>query len=957
MLCYRRLLIPVLVAALPVWAQGLDQATRENVGMGFRALGIGENELGFYKQWATDSFFRLAAVDLLLDEPLEVAGYVDSFAQRFLANEDKPFDLAWLQWQETDAELRPGDSAKLRQQVLAAARQALDGTDMMPPGLGQAVNVILAGFRVASGYNDKALSGLDELEVDRLLGEAPDFWTDEDDSLEPTMCGVLHREFGREYDTAQEVKAETLLRYLRKVDRKALALSGLSVLFAVQEAERLLTEEPLAFPHEMEAEFVSGREGPVLFEAETEFGLVTVGGFGNDRYERDRCLVIDLGGNDVHASRGAGGIGRLGGAFSVCIDLEGDDLYCSERAFAQGAAIMGTGVLLDRSGNDTYRAKHCSQGAGILGTGVLCDLGGRDQYSGGCFSQAAGHVGVGLLIDDQGNDVYRCFCHGQAFASTWGHGLLLEGEGNDLYYSGGEYTHDPLLPKEYRSLSQGFSIGWRPDASGGIGFLCDRSGNDFYNAEVFAQGTSYWYSLGALWDGAGYDHYSAEQYSQGAGIHLAVGCLIDNDGNDSYYSRLGPSQGEGHDLSVGVLVDRKGHDVYHASGGQGTALTNSVGLFVDLTGNDVYSSTERLALAGGRPARGFASIGSFLDAEGEDFYTGASVGSNLGAWTNGTYGAGIDLKGERVAGDEADEGDTLEPESDSLDLPIDSIFKYAATWEVGNARAKVKQARKQLSALGSEAIEWVFENKADSKDGLESRAVEQLLKDHPDIAKPYLFRALRHDKLRARANAVYWLGKLESEAEDAVDSLFLAMKQERASPRWVARALGEIGDSLVVPRILFLLEDEYEPSRIVTAEACGKLKNPVAIPELIRALDDRLFTVRSAAEAALEGIGKPVLEPVLYAMLTLRPPALGHALRAAGRVAAGLDTLQDRELRVQCRKLFLSKVGHESEFVRMTAVEALDALMDGPLRRELEAARAVETNRFVLAAFDKALSE
>ncbi len=473
---------------------------------------------------------------------------------------------------------------------------------------------------------------------------------------------------------------------------------------------------------------------------------------------------------------------------------------------------------------------------------------------------------------------------------------------------------------------------------------------------MFAQATSYWYSLGAIWDGSGYDHYSAVQYSQGAGIHLAVGCLIDNKGNDSYYSRLGPSQGEGHDLSVGVLLDRAGNDVYYASGGQGTALTNSVGLLVDVTGNDVYSSTEKLALAGGKPARGFASAGMFVDMAGKDYYTAGSAGSDYGFWTNGVYGAGMDLSAEPIAGDEAEQGDTLEL-ADSLELEVDSLFKIAALWEVGNVRAKVKQARRQLKDLGKEAIEYVFENKLDTKSGLESRAVEALLKEWPDTAKPYLYRALHDDRRRARANAVYWLGKLKEQAKDAVDSLFLAMKQKRASPRWVAKALGEIGDSTVVPRILFLLKDEYEPSRIVTAEACGKLKNPVAVPDLIRTLGDRLFTVRSAAEMALEKIGKPGLEPLLDKMANQKPPALGHAVRGAGKITTELDTLEDRELLVRCRKTFVSYLKHGNPFVRLVAVEALENFLDDPLKRALEAARAEETNRFVLAAYRKALAE
>ncbi len=949
------LLLVVGCGLLP--ASGLGPAATGAVRSGLEVLGIQETELGFYKQWATDSLFRLKTVDFLLDNPLEVAAYTDSSAELFLANERNLLTLTWFQALETDVPLRPGDSALLRRAIESEMGDALEGTMVLPPNLGRAVNVLLAAFRVADRYRSDAVAGLSKEELDILVGEAPDFWSDEDDTLNPTLCGVLHREFGKAYDTTREIEAETLLAYVGKLDRRALALSGLAVVLAAGEAEQLLTEESLAFPHEAGTLTAAGVTGGVYFEAETDWGTVVIGADGENTYRRDCCVIIDLGGDDCYRNRAGGAVGVLGNPYSVLIDLRGDDLYATERLFSQGAALFGAGVLIDVAGNDVFRSGHYSQGAGVLGTGVLADRDGRDIHESGFYAQGAGMFGIGLLADARGDDSYRCWCYGQGFGSVHGYGLMLEGGGDDVYSAGGEYAHEPLLPHEYRSFAQGFAIGWRPDAAGGIGFLCDRSGNDCYNAEVFAQATSYWYSFGALWDGAGYDHYVAAQYSQGAGIHLAVGCLIDNEGNDSYYSRLGPSQGEGHDLSVGVLVDRKGHDVYHASGGQGTALTNSVGLFVDVTGNDVYSSTEKLALAGGRPARGFASVGNFADLAGEDHYTGGSAGSDFGHWTNGVYGVGLDLSAERVAGDEADEGDTLEVEADSLDLPVDSIFQIAAMWEVGNVRAKVRQARKQLKELGREAIDYVFEKKVATKSGLESRAIGGLLKEWPDTAKPCLYRALHDDRRRARANAVHWLGKLEEDAADAVDSLFLAMNEKRASPRWVAKALGNIGDSTVVPRILFLLEDDYEPSRIVTAEACGKLKNPVAVPNLIAGLEDRLFTVRSAAEMALEKIGRPGLEPLLDATGGQQSPALGHAIRVAGRIAAELDTLEDRKLRVRCRKTFLLFLWHEDPFVRLVTVRALAGFLDDPLRRILETVEAEETNRFVLSACREVLSE
>lgn len=947
----------LLVLALAGAPAGLEPGAREAFGNGLAALGIESSELGFHKQWATDSFFRLSTVDCLLDNPLEVAGYVDTSAARFLEDELDPFRLAWRQWLATDVRLTARDSSDLVRELEAGASRApLPGTEALPAPVGRAVNLVLAGFRVADRHFDAAVGKLSARELDILAGEAPGFWTP-DDSAAPKMTGVLHREFGLDYDTANEVKAETVLAYARKLDRRSLALSGLAVVLAARAAERELVENDINLPDDAAATLRPGVDRPVLYEAMTDHGLVTVGGPGDDRYEADRCLLIDLGGRDRYHNRAGGAVGVLGGRWSVNIDLGGDDLYDSNRPFSQGAALFGCGVLIDCDGDDIFRALHYAHGCGVFGTGVLCDRRGRDSYAGGNCVQGAGHFGTGLLADAAGNDCYRLRAYGQAFASTWGHGLLVEGAGNDLYYAGGEQLHEPLLPHEYQSFAQGFSIGWRPDASGGIGFLCDRSGNDVYDAEVYAQATSYWYSLGAFWDGDGYDRYAAAQYSQGSGIHLAVGCLVDNRGNDHYYSRLGPSQGEGHDFSVGVLLDRQGNDVYHASGGQGIGLTNSVGLFCDLDGNDVYSGTEGLMLAGGRPARGFASIGNFADLAGNDRYIKGSLGEDRGRWTNGTYGVGQDLASEPTRGDEADEGEELDAGSDSLALGVDSLFKYASEWEVGNARARVRQAREQLHKLGEAAFDYVFDKKADTKDGLESRAIELLCQAWPDTAKPYLYKALRDDRYLARNNAAYWLGKLEDKGKDGVDSLLLALRDKRVTPRRAASSLGDIGEPRVVPDILYLLKDSYEPSRIVTAEALGKLKNPVAFEPLIRALGDELFTVRSAAEAALTAFGEPALAPVLDAMPKLAAPALGHAARVCGTLAAELDSVEGREQRVRARQELRGLLGAESNFVRLVAVQGLAGMLDEPLRRDLADRRAIETDPFVLAELDRALED
>ncbi len=929
---------------------GLDSVAQKALQEALVIQGMQEPELGFFKFWAVDSFFRLKVVERLLSRPLEVLPYVEGQAEVVQARHRNQAGLLRHLYSEIDVRLERRDSIRLAAEIDAELKRKSGST-----GVEGAVNIITAGFTVGKRYLDRALAKIFAHELDILLGEAPGFWRDEDDTLERNFSGRLHQEFGQVYDTSQQVKSETLLAYARKVDRRALALSGLAVVSAVQRAvESLKSLSADSLP----AVTVEGVRGEVVYYQESEWGKIVVGGTKDNVYETPAAVIFDLGGNDIYYNRAGGAVGILDHPFGVVIDLKGDDHYLSDRLFSQGSALFGCGVLIDLAGDDVYRGSHYTQGSAIFGTGLIYDAAGNDIYDAGFFAQGSGHYGVGVLIDEEENDSYRSLCYCQGFAGTWGYGLLAELAGNDLYYAGGKYKHEPLLPREYRSFAQGYAIGVRPDAGGGIGFLCDFQGNDFYNAEVYAQGTSYWYSLGMLYDQEGFDHYTAAQYTQGAGIHLSVGALVDEEGNDSYFSRLGPSQGEGHDLSVGVLVDRKGDDGYYASGGQGIGLTNSVGLFIDQDGNDWYMASESLICQGSANwARGFGGIGVFLDLAGRDWYPGRNVAADQNRWTKGTYGAGIDLPRPATVIDWEPDVDTSEASIDSvITAPVESVFKTASIWAVGNARKKVLRARKELIRLGSKAVVYVYEHKLDTKDGLESEAITALMKALPDTAKPYLFRGLRDERFLARQNSAYWLGEMGSNARDAVDSILLALKERRITPRRAVYALGSIGDWLVVPQILYLLQDTMEVSRIVTAEACGKLKNPVAIEPLIATLKDPLFTVRSAAEAALVAIGEPSVDPLLRSLAEQKESALGHSIRALGQIVAKLDSVRAEPVRQKCRNRLVFYLRHPAPFVRLCTVEALGRMLDSGTEVLLRTEEARETDLFVLNAYRQFLS-
>jgi hypothetical protein len=364
---------------------------------------------------------------------------------------------------------------------------------------------------------------------------------------------------------------------------------------------------------------IAGVTGDVVEAWEGPWGKFVIGGTGPNTYEGDDFIgIIDLGGDDTYKGRVACAIGLPGRCpISFVLDLSGNDTY-DGGDFTQGFGFLGVGMLVDLGkGNDRYSAGFCAQGAGLCGVGILHDDGGADSYNADSFAQGAGMFGFGHLIDESGNDVYRACRYAQAFAQVRGVGVLTDGDGNDLYYAGGKYLHEPLFKDRYQSLSQGFAIGNRyEETGGGIALLLDEGdGNDVYQADIYGQGSSYWYSLGMLVDRGGNDTYTLGQYGQGAGIHLSAGILVDLKGNDTYTNPYGVGTGGAHDWSVGWLIDRAGNDLYQGNG-QGQGLNYSVGILLDCAGDDSHISNHDTCVGKGVNN----DISLLLDLAGTDQY-------------------------------------------------------------------------------------------------------------------------------------------------------------------------------------------------------------------------------------------------------------------------------------------------------------------------------------------------
>jgi hypothetical protein len=353
-----------------------------------------------------------------------------------------------------------------------------------------------------------------------------------------------------------------------------LALADSADLARVQQANVLFIEATVRFASRL-------RDAPLepgTFES--PIGKVVMGTRGDDRHGAGAALIIDPGGNDVYERAPA-----RDGAVSVIIDLAGNDQY-----LGSDVAVRALSAIVDLAGDDRYAMDGSGLGAALGGASLLLDFEGNDSYAAKFFAQGAAALGVGALIDLAGADSYRIEAWGQGFGMASGSGLLWDRGGNDRYVAGG--VSDPFGRGAGLSGAQGAGIGARGRLGGGAGILRDDEGADSYEAQMFAQGSGYYYGVGMLWDRGGNDSYAAYRYAQGNAAHQALGVLRDEAGDDRYAADW-YAQGMGLDVAVGVLFDEAGGDVFTARGGsQGAATANGFGLLAGGDGRFELAAAE-----------------------------------------------------------------------------------------------------------------------------------------------------------------------------------------------------------------------------------------------------------------------------------------------------------------------------------------------------------------------------
>ncbi len=600
-----------------------------------------------------------------------------------------------------------------------------------------------------------------------------------------------------------------------------------------------------------------GTNSVAEFSADTPLGKIICTGASRRTFTDEAFLIIATGNDNLFLNSAGGANGLDGRPVCVVIATGHGNRYASTNIVAQGAGLFGIGILADLGSNSTFTARHIAQGAGLFGCGALVTGVGRQNFEADSFCQGAGFFGAGILWQRGGDTVYRAAEKAQGFGGVAGFGLLSDEGGDDSYFAGGKYPC-AWTPGQYFSLAQGFGFGMRPFAGGGIGVLCDLAGNDRYEAGVYGQGASYWYSVGLLLDREGNDTYKAFQYCQGAGIHLSCGALIDWSGNDTYTAHA-ICQGAAHDYSVGMLIDRAGNDIYTGdSTAQGAAINNSFAMLLDRCGDDVYVGTDpKQSQASGHDGgkREYGSIALLLDLGGNDFYS--QGWKNNSTWTKPFYGVGMDCEArpfywaKPVA--EVYQTEQVKPvrvRCVPVDVhhPVERLVRRAISDEGAEA------ANKELKTRAVEVLPYLL-TRVDSPNVMLRVKAEELVDLVGTNAVPMLVEAICSAKNdEAVRVCCYFLARFET-ATNTIPLVLPLLGREKTRTT-ALYTLGHLRAREAFDGALAAFGDKNELVRLRAAQALGRIGDRRAIPSLEKARRDEWWEVRFAVEEALARLGE-----------------------------------------------------------------------------------------------------
>ncbi len=847
----------------PLEQLGLDVALRANM--------MGRGDLSYRKDNA-ETEFRLEKVRRFLHEPLALPPHADEVARELRAT-DSLAKLAGFLAREREIDVG---------RVPSRGAVVSPGGGIGPTTPADPIAHIVAACERASALITDAFAAVPAEE--RLRAAA--LYAAE----ELHQSSELLKKVGAD---KLDYEAAHLAMFAphRKIDYAALAEAFQLLCAAIDDVLPLMKAHP-----------------PAPMVRDTPLGKVIVGTTGNDVYRDNALLIIDPGGDDVYLNSAGGADGLAGRPISIVIDLAGNDRYEGNRSFAQGCGFWGVGILVDCAGNDTYIAQNCSQGAALFGCGLLADFAGHDRCESDTMAQGAATFGLAALWDRADDDDYRAAQFAQAVAGIGGCGVLLEGEGSDTYFVGGKYGDNERYSAHFLSLGQGFAIGARSFAAGGVAILCDLAGHDSYYADIYGQGVSYWYSLGMLLDLAGNDTYRIYHYGQGAGIHLSPAILADWSGDDNYTAH-GLCQGSAHDWGVGLLFDKTGNDHYMADEiAQGSVVYNATGIFVDSAGDDVYAGRDpKQCQAAGHDGvrREYGAVGLFCDLGGHDAYVGG--GRDNFIWLKPLYGAGVDMEitnaiwsanvKSSISNLRLEMQEALLPRygptpwhapRDDAERDLSALYERTVSYgDSGEKLAQKQKAVEEIRKRGVAALPFLI-RQLDRREPMARQRIEDWICDWGATSIPALLDGLAVDDLDIRRNCIFFLRQWPDERVAPAVMKFLV--NERLQPTCL-HTLGKQKAAAALGAAIRLLGSPKELVRMRTAQALGRICSAEAVTKLIAALSDPLWDVRRQAEDALVAIGKPSVQPLLKFISDKRQDlSLLHAIETLGRLHVQLPT-------------------------------------------------------------------
>ena len=871
----RRLLLLVALLA-PAWLHAappvaFDTTDERALQLALRTLKMTERDLAFQKT-NVESELVLAKSYQFLQDPLHLPSYAESVMSNCAAA-TRLGALTDFAFRQLEIQLPPKSFvyplitvdaaflAKLPAPVAQAIQKITDAVALSSALLKSALPAdraaALAGFATESLHiqQDKA-----EIESWQQLGldTAP-------------LKRFLERDAHLELQDTE--LADAILNASEKFNLPLLMEAAMQLAGAVDNAVALLRTN----------KFTSD----FRYETDTNLGKIIVTGTGKHVFTNEAFLIIGLGGENIYSNSAGGANGLAGWPISIAIDLGHNSQFVSKRSFSQGSGVFGIGILAALGSNCTFQAKHLSQGAGFFGCGILMTGAGKQTFEADTFCQGAGMFGTGILWQRGENSTCRAAELAQGFGGVQGVGVLLDERGHNSYFAGGKYPCD-WLPGHFFSLSQGFGYGMRPLAGGGIGILCGLAGHNQYQADVYGQGASYWYSVGLLLD-SGNNRYDAHQYCQGAGIHLSTGALINFAGNNIYTAGH-ICQGAAHDYAVGMLINRTGNNQFTGdTTAQGAAINNSFALLLNHAGTNTYTGTDpKQSQATGHDGgkREYGSIALLLDLGGHGNYSQGQT--NNAIWLKPFYGAGLDCEISSI-------GTPFQPRQESPVAPrvsgrlnkvtsvnphhpIENIFRRATS-----DRPDAAQAWDELKNRATEALPYLITRLA-SPNVMVRVKVEELVDHLGTNSIPPLIAGIRTatDDDTARL-CCYYLARFDEKARASIPAILPLLHRDKTRTT-AFYTLGHLRATKAFRPAMAALNGTPELVRLRAAQALGKIGDRRAIPALLRKLDDEMYDVRYAAEDALVNFGNPSLTSLREAYRRATPRARPHILEALAKL-------------------------------------------------------------------------